>query len=101
MRSVLYLSIGDPLVSSQHCVITNGRLIDAQSTNGTQINKVKIAYGKPYILKPGDVVTIGETPLKIGNRRACGSMHVRMTALVLYGVHDMLCAHTACPSCYA
>jgi hypothetical protein len=54
---------GDPLVSSQHCVIQSGKLCDAQSTNGTMINKAKIPYQTPVQLKAGDVVTVGETNL--------------------------------------
>lgn len=56
---------GDPLVSSQHCTIQYGKLCDAQSTNGTMINSTKIPYQTPITLKPGDVITVGETNLFI------------------------------------
>ena len=33
---------GDPLVSSNHCVISAGVLVDANSTNGTFINSARV-----------------------------------------------------------
>ena len=56
---------GDPLISSQHCVIDSGLLCDAASTNGTTINGQKIRHAQQYQLKAGDVVTLGETQLYI------------------------------------
>ena len=56
---------GDPLISSHHCVIDHGSLTDQQSTNGTTVNGVKIKHQTPTPLKPGDVITLGETPLYI------------------------------------
>lgn len=50
----------DQQLSSQHCIITDGVLVDARSTNGTTINGVKVPYGKEMVLKHGDVVVAGE-----------------------------------------
>lgn len=49
----------DPLVSSQHCSITNGIFVDTKSTNGSSINDVKAVYKQKYTLKPGDKLVIG------------------------------------------
>jgi hypothetical protein len=55
----------DPSISSNHCIITNGVLIDPQSTNGTNINDKPINRQTPYPLKPGDKITMGDATLII------------------------------------
>jgi len=56
---------GDPLISSNHCIIDNAVLIDAASTNGTAINGQKIKHDTKHQLKAGDIVTLGETALYV------------------------------------
>ena len=56
---------GDPLISSNHCIIDNCVLLDAASTNGTSINGSKIKHEHKVQLKHGDVITLGETALYV------------------------------------
>ena len=56
---------GDPLISSNHCIIDSGVLVDAASTNGTSINGAKIKHEQKIPLKHGDVITLGETALYV------------------------------------
>ena len=56
---------GDPLISSNHCIVDNAVLVDAASTNGTSINGTKIKHEVRAQLKHGDVITLGETSLYV------------------------------------
>jgi pSer/pThr/pTyr-binding forkhead associated (FHA) protein len=54
------LSLAEPSVSAQHCVIAkvgeSWILRDLDSTNGTQVNGAKV---REWSLNPGDVIVIG------------------------------------------
>ena len=56
---------GDPLISSNHCIIDSTVLLDAASTNGTSINGQKIKHDTRVQVKHGDVITLGETALYV------------------------------------
>ena len=56
---------GDPLISSNHCVLDNTVLLDAASTNGTSINGQKIKHDTKVQLKHGDIIMLGETALYV------------------------------------
>ena len=59
----------DKEISTTHArvEIRNGEvfLVDADSTNGTQLNNVDVAGGVPMRLKEGDVITMGSTELMV------------------------------------
>ena len=55
----------DPLVSGNHCEITNGFALDSGSTNGTTLNNVPLKQGVKKMLKAGDKLQIGDRILRI------------------------------------
>lgn len=55
----------DPLVSGNHCEITNGFALDSGSTNGTTLNGVALKQGVKKMLKAGDKLQIGDRILRI------------------------------------
>lgn len=79
------VQLSDALVSGNHAVISNGFLYDAGSTNGSELNGVKVcrmckmcrlfylsvqlARNVKAQLKAGDVVRVGDVQLKIGTVR--------------------------------
>jgi DNA-binding NtrC family response regulator len=58
--------VGDPCVSRRHCTIepADGRVVvrDLGSTNGTWVNGVRVAHAE---LRPGSVLTVGDTRLRV------------------------------------
>lgn len=61
-------SIPEPSVSSHHCEvwIKNDDLIvkDLNSTNGTFLNEVQLAGEKEGVLKPGQILRLGQVELR-------------------------------------
>lgn len=55
----------DPLVSGNHCEITNGFVLDNGSTNGTSLNNAPLKVGVKKMLKAGDRLQIGDRILRI------------------------------------
>jgi len=62
------VNVADPSVSDIHCVIKVGselRITDAQSTNGTLINLVRLPAQTETILNDGDIVSFGRCSFQI------------------------------------
>lgn len=68
--------VDDPIVSSEHAVITTSQnafmpelldvtYSDLKSTNGSKINKM--ALNKPQLLKQGDIIQIGRSIFRYDN----------------------------------
>lgn len=61
------LMIPDGMVSRRHCQIRREAkgwvLYDLNSANGTRVNQMRITT--PYILRIGDVITLGQTTLRV------------------------------------
>ena len=55
----------DPLVSGNHCEITNGFVLDNGSTNGTSLNNAPLKVNVKKMLKAGDRLQIGDRILRI------------------------------------
>lgn len=57
----------DGMVSGSHCVLQNGKLCDAKSTNGTELNGQPVKQGSSiwHELKHGDVILVGQTRLVV------------------------------------
>lgn len=55
----------DQQLSSQHCTITNGILLDTRSTNGTTVNGKKVTHGAEVELHHNDIIVAGETEFNI------------------------------------
>lgn len=56
----------DPFVSMEHAVVvarSNGYLLEDTSKNGTSVNWSPIARGSPHVLRPGDVIGVGQSLL--------------------------------------
>ncbi len=80
------LPVPHPSVSRRHANLAIGAVLtieDLGSSNGTAVNKVKIAPGKPTLVKPGDVIQIGDATLQIeatGRRPSSSSRETRRVA---------------------
>lgn len=59
------ICLTDPLVSGNHCEITNGFVLDTGSTNGTQLNGTPLKAHAKKMLKVGDRLQIGDRILRI------------------------------------
>jgi pSer/pThr/pTyr-binding forkhead associated (FHA) protein len=61
--------LNDPRVSRSHCHlrISNHEMVvtDTKSREGTFVNKERIAQNTPHPLKAGDVITVGDTELRL------------------------------------
>jgi hypothetical protein len=57
--SAILLFLADPQVSTAHCAITDGFVLDNDSTNGTTLNGVRLKSGKRKRLKAGDELRVG------------------------------------------
>lgn len=55
----------DPLVSGNHCELTNGFALDNGSTNGTSLNGAPLKVGVKKMLKAGDKLQVGDRILRI------------------------------------
>ncbi len=60
--------LAEPSVSSHHCVVwlKNDDLLvrDLNSTNGTYLNEVQLAPEKDGLLKPGQILRLGQVELR-------------------------------------
>lgn len=59
------IQIPDALVSGRHATITDGKLVDSGSTNGTFVNDQEVPKNTPWQLKAGDVITFGDTKIRV------------------------------------
>lgn len=67
--NLITLEDSNKLISRKHLIITRYndqfQLMDCQSRNGTRLNDVRIESGKPYSLKDGDRIDVGEYTIVI------------------------------------
>ncbi|MCY3849260.1 MAG: FtsK/SpoIIIE domain-containing protein [Acidimicrobiaceae bacterium] len=57
--------LDDPTVSSRHCTITPGAIVDHQSQNGTSVDGHQVPPGAESVFPEGGIVRVGATRLTI------------------------------------
>jgi len=60
------LRVADPTLSGVHAVLGDGTVRDARSRNGLRLNGRRLR--RERALKPGDVLTLGETTVQVAGR---------------------------------
>ncbi|HZU96271.1 MAG TPA: FHA domain-containing protein, partial [Planctomycetota bacterium] len=64
------VSLRDPRVSRLHARVEAASdhhlLLDARSANGTLLNGLRIPAGSSFVLRDGDVITVGDTKIAYG-----------------------------------